>query len=140
MEESALETPTPNMFDKAQAQVHARGGWYDKNDMPILSYKITQHSQFFFFAVNFIRKRYLETRNCVKFGTATTSLKFRQWKSFFYCNCGLIFSSAIDLQADENGQLHEVCPLSALPELHAVLCGGSSSSQCWNPGAQKQNV
>lgn len=57
-----------------------------------------------------------------------------------YCNCGLFFSPAVDLQADENGQLHEVCPLPAVPELHAVLCGGSSSSQRWNPGAQKQNV
>ncbi len=56
-----------------------------------------------------------------------------------YCNCGLFWSSAVDLQADENGQLHKVCPLSAVPELHDVLCGGSSSSQRWNSGAQKQN-
>lgn len=36
MEESALKTPTPDMFDKAQAQVHARGGWDDKNHIPVL--------------------------------------------------------------------------------------------------------
>lgn len=53
---------------------------------------------------------------------------------------GLFSPSSADLQTNENGQLHEVCSLSAVPELHAVLCGGSSSSQHWNPGAQKQNV